>query len=121
MAHASAAKKTDVEKQVDTVTRRLTPNAIPKRVQAAIERRIELKAQRDEAQKKIDEIDEELIADVEDLGGTIETKEWKVSKIASSNRHINKDKLIAAGVKPTIIAKCTDEKDYTYLKVTVKK
>lgn len=109
------------EQKVERVTKRLTgrPVASAKLIDA-IERRIQLKAKRDEAQKGIDAIDVEIKDSLKDCGGC-ETPDWKAAVVESSNRHIDRAKLEALGVKPVIIAKATVEKEYDYIKVTVKK
>jgi hypothetical protein len=94
---------------------------IKPRVSRLVDERIRISQQLEELEKLRDEINGQLLEETIRAGGSFESDDWKVTKVDSENRRINKDLLLELGVKPSIIAKATSIAKYAYAKVTVKK
>lgn len=94
--------------------------AVTTRVRNLVNSRIEKKLELQRLEGELKELDESIKAETVKAGGELDTDDWTVKLIESCSRHIKKELLLELGVKPTIIAKATEEKPYSYPKVTVK-
>lgn len=119
MPKTSLSSRRLQRQQVEHVESRLT-GKVPRRVVELVDERIMLKDQRTAIETRLKEIDEVLLVDARKAGGAIDTDDWKLAVIDSESRSIQKESLLAQGVKPTIIAKATKVTPYSYAKLTVK-
>jgi hypothetical protein len=103
------------KEQVKAVVSRLSP-----RLHKLMGERIAIKARIALLERDLSTLDAKLKPLVDDYGGKVETPDWTASLVSAASQHISKEKLLTLGVKPTIIARATTSKEYTYLKVTVK-
>lgn len=79
-----------------------------------LKRCLDLHAQKAQIEKEIKELDAEVLPLIIRAGGTVETDDWKALKVDSTSTHISKELLLTAGVKPSVIAKCTISTPYSY-------
>jgi hypothetical protein len=106
---------------LDPVVTTLPTVKVSPRLKRLVDQRIELRAQLSALEATLETIDADLLRDLDRLGGPIATDDWTVTPVESESRHINKEKLLALGVRPTLIAKATTVTPYRYPKVTVKR
>lgn len=103
------------------------PQASP-RVARLVTEKAELAAQRTALDVKLKDIGDKLLklvhreGEPDDEGKIrLETDSAKLQIIPGKNETISKKKLIAMGVKPKLIAQCTDTVEYEYVGVYAKK
>jgi uncharacterized protein (DUF342 family) len=94
--------------------------SVTDRLDTYISERQQLKSQIATMQERLDELNSKITPLVDKAGGTVETDDWKAQTISSESSHIKKELLLNLGVKASIIAKATESKPYTYVKVTPK-
>lgn len=104
-----------------TVLRPRERVVISPRVEQLVQSRLHLRATIIGAEKTLKDVDAKLLTEANRAGGTLESDDWKVTKVNSESSSISKELLLSWGVKPTIIARATKRTPYSYPRVTLKK
>ena len=110
------------------LTKKVLPAPVPivsKQLTVLLDERLELAAKIDQLTAKKKAIDAELLKQTVtrsgDPDGAIDTDEYTVRAVNAENSHVSRELLLKAGVKPSMIAKCTKKTKYAYALVTKKK